>query len=781
MKIAQKLGLLVGSLLVAMLATIVLLSAQISATSSEYDSLIKNQLAQRAAARTMLVEFGKQVQSYQQILLRADNAEDFAELKAIFDAQTAVVDKLTDQLLAKVGPEDPRLRTSLTEFKTTHAGINAQYASALNGFVNSGYTDIKGASSAVQGQEAFPNDLVTYIVSYRQRSVDQLIAAQADTVTLRLNIIYGVGALILLLAAVAVTLVVRGIVKPVRSLTAAALDAANNRLPRVVAEIATLPDDAPTPALPRFEVTTKDELATLASALTSLQDSAVELALDQRRDEKANAETLVNLGRRNQSLLTRMLTYVTELERDERDHEVLDKLFRLDHLTTRIRRNAESLLVLAGAKQTRTWSQPISIDNILQAALSEIEEYTRVTIHHVDTARVHGGVAADLTHMLAELLENATRFSPRERQVLVVGRLTPSGYQFDLIDAGLGMSEEELEAANSRIVQAGQKRPDTKVLGHHVVGRIAARRGIYVRLLPSVQTGITAQVLVPAALLSDTGTPTEVPAPPVIAASDPAPVDSAPAMAAPAPAAPVPAPAASVPAPAPAAPAATVTGPPPPAPGPVAPAPAPAQPAPAPAQPTPAPAPAPAQPAPSPAQPPLPTPRPQPPLPDRVPTSVAAPAAGPATGPAGPQAPQTLQGGALPGRRIRGARLEDIVDPDPVPEPVRGPRDAAAIRSQFSSLQSGVAAARRETAAEPNLQPLQQPAAATGAAVAPVRRVRGAQLAELGTDGDFDDELPVRDPAAIGRQLSGLQAATNRARLEAGKYTDTDDTFGSNA
>ncbi len=108
-----------------------------------------------------------------------------------------------------------------------------------------------------------------------------------------------------------------------------------------------------------------------------------------------------------------MLTYVTELEHNERDADVLDKLFRLDHLTTRIRRNAESLLVLAGAKQTRTWSQPIAIDDVLQAALSEIEEYTRVTIHHVDTARVHGGVAADLTHMIAELLENATRFSPR--------------------------------------------------------------------------------------------------------------------------------------------------------------------------------------------------------------------------------------------------------------------------------------------------------------------------------------------------------------------------------
>jgi hypothetical protein len=744
MKIAQKLGLLVGSLLVAMLATIVLLSAQIKTTSSEYDSLIDNQLKQSAAARTMQIEFSNQVLTFREALLRGDNATDFTELKGSFEAQSTIVDQLTEQLLAKVSTSDPRLRSSIQEFISTHQMVSGQYLSALDLFEVSGYQDIRRASSAVQGQEDFPNVLVSYIVSYRQRTVDLLISAQRDSVSLRLNLIYGVGALVLLLAAIAVTLVVRGIVRPVRTLTAAALDAANNRLPRVVAEIATLPDDAPTPALPKFEVTTRDELSTLASALTTLQDSAVELALDQRRNEKANSETLVNLGRRNQSLLTRMLTYVTELEHGERDAEVLDKLFRLDHLTTRIRRNAESLLVLAGAKQTRTWSQPIAVDDVLQAALSEIEEYTRVTIHHVDSARVHGGVAADLTHMLAELLENATRFSPHERQVLVVGRLTPSGYQFDMIDAGLGMSPADLEIANSRIAEAGQKRPNTKVLGHHVVGRIAARRGIFVRLLPSVQTGITAQVLVPTALLSDTGKPTTVPdtsntvgvadlgeisqpsaeakeattwkpsASPTPAASHVPPTPTAQVLRVPVPTVPVP----------------TV--------------------------------PVPTAPKPS-----LPTPRPQQPLPDRVSASAAAPAPAP----------------VLPGRRIRGAQLDNLADL--APEPDRPPRDATLIRSQFSSLQSGIAAARRETAPTASVQPIPTQPTTPQIPTPPMstRRVRGAQLAELGADSDPDALPPVRDPAAIGRQLSGLQAATARARLETGKNTDTDtdDTFGSNA
>jgi hypothetical protein len=163
-------------------------------------------------------------------------------------------------------------------------------------------------------------------------------------------------------------------------------------------------------------------------------------------------------------------------------------------------------------------------------------------------------------------------------------------------------------------------------------------------------------------------------------------------------------------------------------------------------------------------QPMLPTPRPQQPIPNRVAASA-------------PPAP------TLPGRRIRGAQLDDLAElAEQAPQQPRPPRDAAAIRSQFSSLQSGIAAARRETTPQPGLQPMQyQPATVAGENPAPSRRVRGAQLADLGADGDLDAEVPVRDPAAIGRQLSGLQAATNQARLETGQYTDNDDTFGSNA
>ena len=731
MKIAQKLGLLVGALLAAVLVAILVLSAQVATTSKEYNNLINNQIRQREAARSMNIAFDKQVLQFQQILLNASNQTEFAALKKAYDQTNAQVDKLTADLLKNTGPEDPRLQTSLTQFGTSHKAVAIQFQAALDAFVNSKFKDISGASGAAQGLEIFPNDLVKVIVDYRQRSVDALIAQQSNSVSDRLKLIYAISFLLLLGAGLAVTAVVRGIVGPVRSLTNAALEAANERLPRVVAEIGQLPADAPTPSLPRFEVTTKDELSELASALTTLQNSAVDLALEQRRNEEANAETLVNLGRRNQSLMTRMLSYVTELERDERDSEALDKLFRLDHLTTRIRRNAESLLVLAGAKQTRTWSHPIAIDDVLSAALSEIEEYTRVTVHHMDHAKVHGTVAADLTHMVAELLENGTRFSPSERQVLVVGRLTPSGYQFDLIDAGLGMEPEEIEAANLRIAQAGQRRPDTKVLGHHVVGRIASRRGIFVQLLPSDQVGLTATILVPVGLLSDAQIPATFQDITVVP-----PISSIPM-------------------------------PPPPAPS-LAPAQSrqPARPS------APAPAPNPhsyqqqqpnAYPAPN-----APGSAPQRPL--RLPASAPVPHLTPVG-----------SSRAVPGRRVRGAQLGDLAGTDR--QPAAAPVDANLVRSQMSALQSGVSAARKEQGSQPLSQQNQQQPPPTGPAELPkppTRRVRGAQLAELGADDGADAAVPPRDPAAIGRQLSGLQAARTRAMQETGRYHPNDENNGSN-
>lgn len=814
MKIAQKLGLLVGALLAAVLITIIALSAQLRSTSKGYQDLIDGNIAQREVSRTMLVAFGRQVSAFQQILLQARDAADYKRLKEEYDEQVNSVDQINETLLANVDAEDNRLKTMLVEFQSTHEAVGYQYSAALDSFVESDYQDADVVSSAVEGLDEFPNDLVTVIADYRTRSADEMIDKQNSAASNRLLLTYLGGALLLLVAGAAAVILVRSIVRPVRTLTNSALAVANDRMPRVVAEIATLPADADPPSLPPFQVTTKDELAELANSLTTLQNSAVELALEQRRNELANAETLVNLGRRNQSLMTRMLGYVTELERDESNPAALDKLFRLDHLTTRIRRNAESLLVLAGAKQTRTWSHPIAMQDVLRASLSEIEEYNRVTVHHMDHAKVSGSVAADLTHMLAELLENATRFSPRERQVQVVGRLIPGGYQFDVIDAGLGMAFEDLDEANDRITQAGQRRPDAKVLGLHVVGRIAERRDMVVRLLPSDQVGLTAQVLVPAAVISDAKLPatfhdvTEVP----MLTAAPAPAStgsSAPAALAPTPRR-TPTTAGSR--------AGGSAGA-----------------------------------------------RPGPESQSRAyPDSQAAMSSFPAAAASGSGAGMSSQmNRSAPARRVRGAQLGDLgpdsadqasrtVDPNAVrsqmsslqngnaaarrnsaaapmtgplaipelpagpsrptrspstparaqgqpgqnPGPVRrvrgaqlgdlGPAsadqgsqsvDPNRVRSQMSSLQSGVAAARRGSGqdgapGQPEVSGQQQP---PNPPTTPVRRVRGAQLSEIETDTGGAFRGLSRDAAGIGRQLSSLQAATNRASHETGRVHATDD------
>ena len=210
----------------------------------------------------------------------------------------------------------------------------------------------------------------------------------------------------------------------------------------------------------------------------------------------------INLGRRNQNLLNRTLNFITTLEESERNPESLDNLFRLDHLVTRMRRNAESLLVLAGTEASRTWSQPVDVGDIVRGALSEIEAYDRIDISALEPVEVRGNVAADVSHMLAELMENATTFSPPSAAVTVIGKYAHDGYLLCVTDNGIGMTQKELREANLRLDQASKF--DTSpmmVLGLFVVSRLALRHGIQVQLTESPAEGVTAKVKLPLALL----------------------------------------------------------------------------------------------------------------------------------------------------------------------------------------------------------------------------------------------------------------------------------------
>ena len=271
------------------------------------------------------------------------------------------------------------------------------------------------------------------------------------------------------------------------SLTRQAKDMADHRLPDAVTDILDTPlgENIAVPQVDPVRVRTRDEVADVAEALNTVQDTALDLAVEQAVLRRNIADSFVNLGRRNQNLLGRQLDFITELESNETDADTLSNLFRLDHLATRMRRNAESLLVLAGIEPPRQWAAPVRLTDVIRAALGEVEDYHRVAVRGVEPATIIGSAAADLAHLLAELIENALVFSPPDQSVDIRGPQTASdgGYTLAVIDTGLGMAAERLAAANRRLAGAESFTvAPSKYLGHYVAGNLAARHEIHVRL-----------------------------------------------------------------------------------------------------------------------------------------------------------------------------------------------------------------------------------------------------------------------------------------------------------
>ena len=316
-------------------------------------------------------------------------------------------------------------------------------------------------------------------------------------------------AAILLLTLLLSVFVRRSIVTPIRMLAARAKSVANNELPAAVQQVQQLAPDAPVPHLPGFDLGTRDELGELGASFNSVQDAAVDLAVEQAMARRVVSENLVNIARRNQNLLGRTLGFISTLEQGERDPESLDNLFRIDHLATRMRRNAQSLLVLAGAEPTRLWAPAVSLGDVVRAALSEVENYGQVELAVLGDIGVQGAVASEIAHLLAELLENATSFSPPNTAVTVVGRAVTDGHQLAIFDYGLGMTPEDLADANRRLNQVSSfDRESNKMLGFQVVARLAARHQVKVMLTTTPGgTGVTAIVRLPKSILEVVGAP----------------------------------------------------------------------------------------------------------------------------------------------------------------------------------------------------------------------------------------------------------------------------------
>lgn len=332
------------------------------------------------------------------------------------------------------------------------------------------------------------------------------LAATSRADATRTAQLYLAGAVAGILLAVAVAFfVARSITRPLRRLTEAADRLATDQLPSLVDQLRAGATDVNLSYTP-IELGTRDELGQLATSFNTVQQVTVEVAHEQSALlRKGISDIFVNLARRNQALLDRQIEFIDQLEANERDPDQLENLFRLDHLATRMRRNAESLLVLAGADPVRRRGRPVPLADVIRVAVGEVADYSRIRVRDLEDVTVNSAAAVDVAHLLAELMENATQFSPPNTQVEISGYFDRSGslgYAVSVTDQGIGISPEHLHEFNDLLADPPAMGLDmSRSLGFVVIGRLAKRHGVDVRLSSPHEGGVLATVLLPEAIL----------------------------------------------------------------------------------------------------------------------------------------------------------------------------------------------------------------------------------------------------------------------------------------
>ncbi|KAF3467682.1 nitrate- and nitrite sensing domain-containing protein [Streptomyces sp. Tu 3180] len=379
--------------------------------------------------------------------------------------------------LAKLDTTDASARVELAG-----QGINPENWWAVNTLKFDGYRQIE-------------SDLADTAVNEAAQIADD---AQRDA------FITGAAVVVALLAAfILAGMVARQMSRSMRQLRNAAFGIAEQRLPMLVDQLSrTDPGRVDTRVTP-IPITSTDEIGEVARAFDQVHREAVRLAAEQALLRGNINAIFTNLSRRNQSLIEGQLTLITDLENNEADPDQLENLFRLDHLATRMRRNGENLLVLAGEEPGRRWDQPVPLVDVLRAASSEVEQYERIELSGVPEAEIHGRAVTDLVHLLAELLENATTFSSPQTKVRVTATRLPDGrVMIEIHDKGIGLTAEDFADINHKL--ANPPTVDAAIsqrMGLFVVGRLSDRHGIRVQLRPSgEQAGTTSLVMLPDAI-----------------------------------------------------------------------------------------------------------------------------------------------------------------------------------------------------------------------------------------------------------------------------------------
>ncbi|GGM05425.1 sensor histidine kinase [Micromonospora yangpuensis] len=333
-------------------------------------------------------------------------------------------------------------------------------------------------------------------------AVVERAAPVAVMVIVRLVLAAGLGLIAVIASVIVSVTTARSLMAQLKRLREAARHLADEQLPTVVERLGRgdkVDVDAEAPPLDFGD----DEIGQVGQAFNRVQETAVRTAVEQAELRRAVRDVFLSLARRTQGLVHRQVTLLDAMERQEESPDKLEDLFRIDHLATRMRRNAENLIVLSGAAPGRAWRRNVPMLDVARAATQEVEDYTRVQVLPLGSVGLAGRAVSDVIHLLAELIENALTFSPPQTQVEVKGHLVARGFAVEIEDRGLGMSVEDLAAANEQISNPRDfTLSNANQLGLFVVSQLAARHGIGVQLKASAYGGTTAVVLIPMELVT---------------------------------------------------------------------------------------------------------------------------------------------------------------------------------------------------------------------------------------------------------------------------------------
>ena len=455
--------------------------------------------------------------------VRIDDQQIRAQAHGLSRAVGTRGQMLMQQLLVNKGGDlpDPELRNSMI----TLAGTEPSTLFALSQVLGVGSPEAQKLQQEMVGRMATMSDPSAVLVGNPQllqslQSTDQVAAKvisnttssitkalndranSARTAAIRDTAIIAV---VIVVALLLVLLVARSLMRPLQTLRRAALRAAHEDLP---AEIERVRAGEELPSVEPIPVHTTEEIGQVAHAVDELHEQALMMAGEQAQLQMQVSGMFETLSRRSRSLVDQQLSLIDQLERDEDDPQRLDSLFKLDHLAARMRRNGTNLLVLAGATLRREHAEPVPVASVINAAASEVEDYQRVVTATVPDSSLVGAVAGDIIHLLAEVIDNALRYSPPTSPVRVSAVHTGNrGVVIEVSDKGLGMTEGDLRMANMRLESGGEVTAYTaRHMGLLVVGRLAEQHGLVVRLRSSVfgepRSGTTAGIFLPAELIA---------------------------------------------------------------------------------------------------------------------------------------------------------------------------------------------------------------------------------------------------------------------------------------